>query len=79
MHPQKVMTMQQRMFAAFEPKLPIGGNAENRQTKIECLSHYSEINCNDTYEEWTEFENYRKLYPFPKYTSQGNRYKTRHF
>ena len=45
---------------------------DDRFTKIACLSHYSEINCSDTYEEWEQFENYRKLYPFPKYTKQAD-------
>ena len=51
---------------------------DERFTKIACLSHYSEINCSDTYEEWAEFENFRQLYPFPKYTKQAGEYKAVH-
>ena len=48
---------------------------EDRTSKIECSSHFSEINCSGTYSEWEGFENYRKLYPFPKYTTQAEDYK----
>ena len=51
---------------------------EDRSNKIECSAHFSEINCSDTYTEWEEFENFRKLYPFPKYTAQAQSYKKRH-
>ena len=48
---------------------------EDRTNKIQCSTVYSEINCSGTYNDWEEFENYRKLVPFPKYQSQAKKYK----
>ena len=52
---------------------------EDRSSKIECSTVYSEINCSGTYNDWEEFENYRKLVPFPKYSAQAQKYKQSRF